>query len=523
MRKNLPVTDHEVDYPSSYRLISTTTPKGVITYANSEFCKVAGYSLEELVGQPHNLIRHPDMPPLAFSNLWDAMKKQHSWMGLVKNRCSNGDCYWVDAYVTPIVYDGQTTEIQSVRTWPDPTVKARAGQLYAAVNKKQLPTALTLPPIDLFVQGLIVLLLSGIVLGLSVSGLIPPIQGVIAGTASFLFMAFWFLLKLKRIDTFAKGTKSIVDDRLAQYVYYGKVDPISQIQLALKMKESQLIAATGRVLDSSRSIHGNLKKAMQIGSETSNQLSRQQTETDQSATAMNEMSATIQEVARNTSAVSEAAQGTLSSTQEGQTRLNSSTKSTRELADELKKSVSDVTELNSQSQLIANVVEVIEGIAEQTNLLALNAAIEAARAGEQGRGFAVVADEVRGLAKRTQDSTMEIHKMINEIQSGVEQAVKNISQAETKSEECVERNEELCTTFIEIQSNVEEISSLAMQVAAAVEEQSVVAENISENVKRISQLATEVDASGKQLVANNADLETELDNSLKLIAKFAST
>ncbi|PID42592.1 MAG: hypothetical protein CSB48_09320 [Proteobacteria bacterium] len=521
MRKNLPVTNHEVDYPSSFRLISTTNPEGVITYANSDFCKVVGYSIEELVGQPHNMIRHPDMPPLAFSMLWDTMKKQQSWMGIVKNRCSNGDYYWVDAYVTPIVHGGKTTEIQSVRTRPDKSARERAWQLYSSINQNKPPLALKLPSISFFVQGLIAFTLSGIVLGLSVSGLLPSFPSLIAGLASFILITLWSLMILKRVDTVSDKTKPVVDDPVAQYVYFGKVDPISQIQLALKMKESELVAATSRVLDSSLSIHSNLQASMDISLETSNQLSRQQTETDQSATAMNEMSISIQEVAQSTSAVSVEAQGALASSEEGKNRLNSSAESTRELAEELKKSVSHVANLNSQSQSIANVVEVIEGIAEQTNLLALNAAIEAARAGEHGRGFAVVADEVRGLAKRTQDSTTEIQKMINGIQSSVELAVTNISHAETKSEECVERNEELCTTFTDIQSKVEEISSLALQVAAAVEEQSAVAESISENVAHISKLATEVDANGKQLVANNADLEKELDDSLKLTARFA--
>jgi len=130
MKKSGPVTQNEVSYASDARLISTTTPKGVMTYANDDFCRIAGYSLGELEGQAHNLVRHPDMPPAAFSNLWDKMETQDSWMGIVKNRAKNGDHYWVDAFVTPIMEQDKVSEIQSVRTQPDQASKKRADTLY---------------------------------------------------------------------------------------------------------------------------------------------------------------------------------------------------------------------------------------------------------------------------------------------------------------------------------------------------------------------------------------------------------
>lgn len=118
MRRNEPVTGHEREYPAHYHLITTTDLKGKITAANEEFAEVAGYSIDELVGQPHNLIRHPDMPPEAFANLWETIRKGDSWRGMVKNRCKNGDHYWVDAYVTPIMKNGELVVFQSVRCQP---------------------------------------------------------------------------------------------------------------------------------------------------------------------------------------------------------------------------------------------------------------------------------------------------------------------------------------------------------------------------------------------------------------------
>lgn len=130
MRTNLPVTDREVSYPHDAHLITTTDLQGVITFANDDFIAVSGFSREELVGQHHNVIRHPDMPPGAFAELWASIKSGRSWKGLVKNRCKNGDYYWVDAYVTPIVKDGEVIEYQLVRTLPSPEAKARAEREY---------------------------------------------------------------------------------------------------------------------------------------------------------------------------------------------------------------------------------------------------------------------------------------------------------------------------------------------------------------------------------------------------------
>ena len=139
MRRNEPVTQKERTYPATYHLITTTDIKGRITAANDEFAEVAGYTVEELVGQPHNLIRHPDMPPGAFADLWDTIKSGESWRGMVKNRCKNGDHYWVDAFVTPIRQHGKIVEFQSVRVCPTRDQIRRAEKVYHAWNEGKVP------------------------------------------------------------------------------------------------------------------------------------------------------------------------------------------------------------------------------------------------------------------------------------------------------------------------------------------------------------------------------------------------
>ncbi|OXS13882.1 hypothetical protein CGX12_17315, partial [Zobellella denitrificans] len=142
MKINQPVSGRNIELPEGVNILSTTTPDSHITYINQSFVEISGYSREELLGQPHNIIRHPDMPEAAFAHLWQTLKAGRSWMGLVKNRCKNGDHYWVNAYVTPIQKNGQTVEYQSVRTRPEPEQVRAAERLYARLQSgKPLPRA----------------------------------------------------------------------------------------------------------------------------------------------------------------------------------------------------------------------------------------------------------------------------------------------------------------------------------------------------------------------------------------------
>ena len=134
MKINLPVSGRALELPESINILSTTDLKGIITSVNPEFVKISGFSEAELLGESHNIVRHPDMPPAAFASLWSALESGRSWMGMVQNRCKNGDHYWVSAYVTPIVEDGEVVEYQSVRIRPEAAWVASAEQVYAALR-----------------------------------------------------------------------------------------------------------------------------------------------------------------------------------------------------------------------------------------------------------------------------------------------------------------------------------------------------------------------------------------------------
>lgn len=146
MKTNLPITQQECKFDADLQLVSTTNLKGIITYANPDFCNVSGFDLEELVGKSHNVVRHPDMPPLAFKEFWDTLKQGKPWFGVVKNRCKNGDYYWVDAYATPIYLDNKIIGYQSVRTCPSEARKQKADTLYKKIQKGKI-TSITSRPI----------------------------------------------------------------------------------------------------------------------------------------------------------------------------------------------------------------------------------------------------------------------------------------------------------------------------------------------------------------------------------------
>lgn len=145
MRQNLPVTGRNLELPQDANILSTTDTQSCITYVNSDFIKISGFTEVELQGQSHNIVRHPDMPAAAFEHMWATLKAGCFWMGLVKNRCKNGDHYWVSAYVTPIRGNGQTTEYQSVRTKLDPVQVQAAEQLYTQLRAGKKPLTRRLP------------------------------------------------------------------------------------------------------------------------------------------------------------------------------------------------------------------------------------------------------------------------------------------------------------------------------------------------------------------------------------------
>lgn len=528
LQANRQVTQRNIDYPNDAILVTTTDLNGVITYANRNFIRIAGYSRDELIGSNHHIVRHPDMPEAAFKDLWDHLRRGESWNQLVKNRAKNGDHYWVRAYVTPIYNKGEVIGYQSVRSKPSQKEIDSAERLYRRMRENP---ALKIPHrrkgLSDYSLKSVVLVVSSLFMVMQIGFYAMREYGMVHGFTEIMVdainmgvpLGFYFFMShvLKPVQKIQKALLDFARGNISELVDVISDNEIGQIAEASRSAQAGILVALGE----SKQINGELGGvASQLSASSSiavTSLKAQSEQTDMVASALTQMTATVQDIAKNASFTAETVTETQSDAKRGIDEIARTQAVVDGLAADMNSAAQSIESLRAKGDAIDKVVGLISGIADQTNLLALSAAIEAARAGEHGRGFAVVADEVRSLAAKTQVSTVEIKNVISELGSEIESTVRIIDQGQSSMNEVKSQSDRVYTAFTKINDSIDKISDMSMQIASATEEQSMVAEEVSRNIGVIREktdltLATSYD--NLRIGVTVADMATKAEGSM---------
>ena len=511
MRINLPVSDTEINLSDTETIVSTTDLQGNITYANPYFIAVSGYTAEELLGAPQNILRHPDMPVEAFADFWATLRSGRSWSGMVKNRCKNGDFYWVLANVTPVVEDGVAIGYMSVRTKPTRQQVAQAAALYARIKAGQAggmaisQGAAVRTGWLAKIAGLRDMALGrriGWNLGLLSLALLlqlawhaevfPDSAGpwltAVSAVALLATLYFWNVLHrtvLLPLQQARQACDVMAGGDLTGEIDTTRRDEMGQLLRSLRQLRVNLHSIVGDVRGNFLRISMASQEIAAGNMDLSGRTEAQASALEQTASSMEQLAATVQQNSGNAEQAS-----TMAGKVHGLAGRGG------EIVGQV---VTMMDQINASSKKIGDITGIIEGIAFQTNILALNAAVEAARAGDQGRGFAVVAGEVRSLAQRSAAAATEIKQLITASLQQVQEGARLAAQAGASSQDML--------------GAVQGVHGIMGEIASASREQ-------SHGIGQVNQAVTQMDEVTQQnaaLVEDSAAASSSLqDQALQL-------
>ena len=481
-------------------LVSTTDLNGIITYVNTAFIDASGYTGDELLGKPHNIIRHPDMPRLAFKDMWQSIKKGNTWSGLIKNRRKDGGFYWVRANVTPLRNCGSIIGYLSVRTCPSRKDIKEINDIYSLMrsgsNSKYYLNDGILKKRGIFsaVQSLFNLLQAE---KIAVMAFLSPLSVGLLYFESKLNFEFFFVIIISLISAYL--IRRFVDTPLKNAISLVKKMAAGDLSAEVPTnlghsKIDQLLAGLSQmnvniqavVDDVRRGVDGVLVAASSVAS-SSRDLNRQ---TERQASRLTEAMSSTEILMRM-----------FQSTTNKATASSRITEAAGITSDKSQIIYSQVMETMSKitvsSARISSIVGVIDSIAFQTNLLALNAAVEAARAGEQGKGFAVVASEVRELAQRSANAAKDIKTLIDSSAESINDGVENV------------KITGFCIQDLKIQ--IQSINDFILEVITACQEQ-------TKSINDVAQLVADTE----EITLINCSLANKSDEDAKKLNNHAS-
>ncbi|MEW6374112.1 MAG: methyl-accepting chemotaxis protein [Pseudomonadota bacterium] len=506
MRTNLPVTGIEYRMKEGQSIVSKTDTKGRITYVNPSFIEVSGFSEEELLGKAHNIVRHPDMPPEAFADLWRTLQSGRPWTGMVKNRRKNGDFYWVVANVVPVKERGQVVGYMSVRTAPTRAQVEAADALYRSFRAgaqgklairggqavktglagrlqglRRLPLARRLG-LTMGAQAALLALLA-----VAADG---ALWRTLAGLGVLGTLAAWAQLQRSIVAPLRHATDTVyalAGGDLSHTVEVGRDDEMGQLLLALRQMNINLRAIVGDVRGNVSTIEQATRDIAAGNTDLAGRTEAQAASLEQTAASLGQIAAAATrnaDSAQRADGLVDTAAGVAGRGGEAVDRVGGT-----------------MGQISTSATRIVDIIGLIDGIAFQTNILALNAAVEAARAGEQGRGFAVVAGEVRSLAQRSAGAAKEIkaliddsvHKvgqgnaLVGEAGQTMREVVASVQQAASIMHDITQASRAQGGDIAQVNAAMAELDAITRQNAALVEQSASASANVAEEAAQLGQ------------------------------------
>jgi len=505
MRLNLPVVDKEYPFPPGETLVSTTDLKGRILYCNPAFIAVSGFAKEELLGQPHNLIRHPDMPEEAYRDMWSTIESGKPWSGFVKNRRKDGTHYWVKANVTPLMDGDRPGGFMSVRTQPTREQIQFAENLYAQMRAEQQSGRL----IHVLQEGAVLRNTLGgklaRALRIGIEGQLTIFAAVLValgiGACMLVDMNLddsqrWigYLLSLVVIGGLGGWiVKRLTLSPLGGLLAYANRMAAGDLTQTLEVTRTDKIGEMGKALSQ---LGVNLQSIVR---DARNEVEHMKNATAEIAAGNQDLSArtesqasSLEETASSMEEITGTVRNSAESAQQAAVLAEQATDVAQRSADAVGQVTQTMHRISESSHRIGEIIQVIDSIAFQTNILALNAAVEAARAGEQGRGFAVVAAEVRALAQRTTGAAKEIKQLIDESTDKVEAGNRLTEAAQKTMRDALASVRQVGTMISEISVGAREQLSGISQVNEAVTQMDTITQQNAALVEQIAASAMQL-------------------------------